>query len=92
MDEKRKERIVELFTYEGEDAAEIKCTIIGGLISSHSNTCHAERERNLALLLRIRDALKNVPGTEFYHEMSLQGVEILQRELQEEENKSQIGW
>lgn len=82
MDMKR-ERIVKLFTYDGANAEEAKNVVLAALISSDNNTCRAEREENLDLLCQIRDALAGVPGTERYRKVCCDGIEILQKELQE---------
>lgn len=82
MDSSR-ERIVELFTSWGEDAEQIKNMILAALISLDNNTGRAERERNLDMLRRIRDALAEAPGTERYRRVCDQGIKILQNELQQ---------
>lgn len=81
MDSSR-ERIVELFTSWGEDAEQIKNMILAALISLDNNTGRVERERNLDMLRRIRDALAEAPGTERYRRVCDQGIKILQNELQ----------
>ena len=84
-----RERIVELFTSSGADTEEIKNMVLAFYISSHNNTCRAEREHNLDALCQIRDALAEVSGMERYHKVCCQGIEILQKELQEQKDESQ---
>ena len=84
-----RERIVELFTSNGEDAEEIKNMVLAAYISLHNNTCRVEREHNLDALRQIRDALAEVPGMERYRKVCCQGIEILQKELQEQKDESQ---
>ena len=77
------ERIVELFTSDDANAEQIKNMTLAAFFSLDNNTCRAEREHNLDALCQIRDALAKVPGTERYRRACCEGIEILQKELQE---------
>lgn len=87
-----RERIVELFASDEDGAEEMKNMILAAYIGSYNNSCRAEREHNLDVLRQIRDALAEVPGTERYRGVCCQGIEILQKELQEEGDESQAGY
>lgn len=83
MMEISKERIVDLFTIDGEDGGLLRNMVLGALISADNNTCRAEREHNMELLSQIRDILAEKPGTERHHKFCCEGIEILEKELRE---------
>lgn len=74
-----KSRIIELFTR--EDMKEIANMYIVELISSHTNDTNEERLEHIEKLKQIRDALKDCPEAKFYYDHSIDGIEILEREI-----------
>lgn len=83
MIEISKERIVELFTVDGEDGGLLRNVVLGALISADNNENRAQREHNIDMLSQIRDILAETPGTERYHKFCCEGIEILEKELRE---------